>query len=113
MSENSDIVLTLVRMASDRPKFRLGDSAVHKMLYFFNQKCGKFMFKWSNLGPYSGEVHQILCDLQAAPCSRENRCTLRRYKGAHESVDTATKNILSHVAPSYYVYDQPAISHTV
>ena len=44
--------------------------------------------------------------LQAAPSSRENRRTLRCCKGAHEPADTATKNILSCLAPSHYVYNQ-------
>ena len=44
--------------------------------------------------------------LQAASRSRENRCTVWCCKGAHEFEDAATKNILSHVAPSHYAYDQ-------
>ena len=66
MGEHSDIVLTLVRMASEYAKFRLGSTAIHKTLYFFNQKYNKFQFKWGELGPYSGLLQQILCDLQAA-----------------------------------------------
>ena len=66
MGEHSDIVLTLVRMASEYAKFRLGSTAIHKTLYFFNQKYYKFQFKWGEHGPYSGMLQQILHDLQAA-----------------------------------------------
>ena len=44
--------------------------------------------------------------LQAAPRSEDkNRCTLRCYKDAHEPVDAATKNILSHIKTNKYVYN--------
>ena len=53
-------------------------------------------------------VHfQLLTDpASGTPFWRQNRCTLQCCKGAHESADTATKNILSYAKPNHYVYDQ-------
>ena len=65
MHEYAAIVVTLIREAQRYPKFRLGDLAVHKTLYFFNQSSEIYRFTWGDRGPYSGEVQQILHDLQA------------------------------------------------
>lgn len=63
---NRLIVLRLIQKATeDYPDWTLGKKALQKSLYFFNLTSGRFSFRWANFGPISGEIQQIVHDLNA------------------------------------------------
>lgn len=63
---NRSVVLRLIQKATeDYPDWTLGKKALQKSLYFFNLTSGRFNFRWANFGPISGEIQQIVHDLNA------------------------------------------------
>lgn len=65
---NEDIVLSLIKMATEYDggtdnKGIRGKKALQKSLYFLNEKCHHFSFRWGDYGPLSGEIQQIAEDL--------------------------------------------------
>ena len=63
---NRSVVLRLIQRATeDYPDWTLGKKALQKSLYFFNLKSGRFSFRWADFGPISGEIQQIVHDLDA------------------------------------------------
>ena len=63
---NRSIVLRLIHKAAEEyPSWSLGKKALQKSIYFFNLKHNCFKFKWADFGPMSGEVQQIVHDLEA------------------------------------------------
>ena len=64
---NNMIVARLIQKATDEhPNWALGKKALQKSLYFVNIKHNTFSFRWADYGPFSGEVQQIVRDLEAA-----------------------------------------------
>ena len=66
---NNSIVLRLIQKATKNPSVEvkgvMGKKALQKSIYFFNLKHGFFNFKWADYGPLSGEVQQIVQDLDS------------------------------------------------
>lgn len=69
VASNTSIVLRLIQKATDNPnvdvKGVMGKKALQKSIYFFNLKHGFFRFRWADYGPLSGEVQQIVQDLDS------------------------------------------------
>lgn len=64
---NRSIVLRLIQKATEEhPDWLLGKKALQKSLYFFNLNHDYFSFKWDDFGPMSGEIQQIVHDLEAS-----------------------------------------------
>ena len=60
-------MLRLIQKTTEKhPEWKLGKKALQKSFYFFNLKHNTFSFKWANFGPMSGEIQQIVRDLDAA-----------------------------------------------
>ena len=66
---NNSIVLRLIQKATENPNVKskgvMGKKALQKSLYFFNLKHDCFNFRWADYGPLSGEVQQIVQDLDS------------------------------------------------
>ena len=66
LRSNRSIVLRLIQKATEEhPDWQLGKKALQKSLYFFNLKSNCFSFRWADFGPMSGEIQQIVHDLEA------------------------------------------------
>ena len=65
-SNRSTVLRLIQKTAEKHPKWKLGKKALQKSFYFFNLKHNTFSFKWANFGPMSGEIQQIVRDLEAA-----------------------------------------------
>lgn len=69
IASNNSIVLRLIQKATENPnvtvKGVMGKKALQKSIYFFNLKHGFFNYKWADYGPFSGEVQQIVQDLNS------------------------------------------------
>lgn len=69
IASNNSIVLRLIQKVSENPnvevKGMMGKKALQKSIYFFNLKHGFFNFRWADYGPLSGEVQQIVQDLDS------------------------------------------------
>lgn len=67
ITSNNSIVLRLIQKATENPSVEtkgvMGKKALQKSLYFFNLKHNFFNFRWADYGPLSGEVQQIVQDL--------------------------------------------------
>lgn len=64
---NRSIVLRLIQKATvEHPNWKLGKKALQKSFYFFNLKHNIFSFRWADFGPMSGEIQQIVHDLESA-----------------------------------------------
>ncbi len=67
IASNQSIVLRLIQKATINPnvdvKGIIGKKALQKSIYFFNLKHSCFNFRWADYGPLSGEVQQIVQDL--------------------------------------------------
>ena len=69
ITSNNSIVLRLIQKATENPnvdvKGVMGKKALQKSIYFLNLKHGFFNFRWADYGPLSGEVQQIVQDLDS------------------------------------------------
>ena len=69
IASNNSIVLRLIQKATENPSVKvkgvMGKKALQKSIYFFNLKHGFFNFRWADYGPLSGEVQQIVQDLDS------------------------------------------------
>ncbi len=64
---NKLIVVRLIQKATNEySKWALGKKALQKSLYFVNIQHNIFSYRWADYGPFSGEVQQIVRDLEAA-----------------------------------------------
>lgn len=67
IASNNSIVLRLIQKATENSSVKvkgiMGKKALQKSIYFFNLKHGFFNFRWADYGPLSGEVQQIVQDL--------------------------------------------------
>lgn len=63
---NKLIVARLIQKATnEHPNWALGKKALQKSLYFVNTQHNMFSYRWADYGPFSGEVQQIIRDLEA------------------------------------------------
>lgn len=63
---NDSIVLRLIQKATKHPnKGVMGKKALQKSIYLFNLNHSSFYFRWADYGPLSGEVQQIVQDLDS------------------------------------------------
>ena len=76
---NKSVVLRLIQKATEEhPDWELGKKALQKSLYFFNLDSGRFSFRWADFGPMSGEVQQIVHDLEAVGRIEINRVETKK-----------------------------------
>lgn len=79
IASNNSIVLRLIQKATENPRVEfkgvMGKKALQKSLYFFNLKHDFFNFRWADYGPLSGEVQQIVQDLDSG-----NKITINDIK---------------------------------
>ena len=61
---NKSIVLCFIQKAAEHPNWKMGKKSLQKSLYFFNLGTDCFSFRWASFGPMSGEIQQIVHDLE-------------------------------------------------
>ena len=89
---NSMIVARLIQKATnEHPNWALGKKALQKSLYFFNLKSGCFSFRWADYGPFSGEVQQIVRDLEAVGRVKVGRVETRKQNAFLHRVEYVQK----------------------
>ena len=59
------VIRTIQKTTNDYPAYMLGKKSLQKILYLFNLHADQFHFQWGDSGPYSGEIRQIMHDLES------------------------------------------------
>ena len=89
---NKSVVLRLIQKAAEKyPSWELGKKALQKSLYFFNLKSGRFNFRWADFGPMSGEVQQIVRDLEAVGRVKVDRIETKKQNAFLHRVEYVQK----------------------